>query len=213
MPGQPVGERAGRRDQCVHHPQALGGFGDARGQLGVLHRPRRLGLEHLAAADAEQRQDGHRQHDQRPCRPASSAGAPEVDRGRQLVEAGQHGRARRGQAGHGLEIGVGERQVRESPSAAAAWRRPRRRTRSSTTSRMPSRGCQLAPVVAACVSHIVQPAAKVDGHRQHESRRGAVAVDQRHSQRAADGESSSPCDAARGCGNTVSSRRIRRSPR
>jgi hypothetical protein len=107
-PGPVQAKDAQHGDNSVNAPEALGGLRHARGQLRVLHRSRRLGLEHLAAADAEQRQDRHRQHDQAHAAEPDHHAAPEVDRRRHLVEVGQHRRTGGGQAGHGLEIGVGK---------------------------------------------------------------------------------------------------------
>ena len=61
--GQPVGQRAGDGDGQVDVPQRLGGLGDARRQLGLLHRAGDFRLVQLHATNAQHRQDRHRQHD------------------------------------------------------------------------------------------------------------------------------------------------------
>ena len=105
--GPLVGQHAGHRDADIDKPEAFRRLGDARGHLGILHRPRRLGLEHLPAADAEQRQDRDGQHDQAHAPQPNQLVSPQVDRHRQLVDVGQHRRAGCRQPGNGLEIGIG----------------------------------------------------------------------------------------------------------
>ena len=51
-PRYPVGEGAQGGEQQVEIPQRLGGLGDPRRELGVLHRPRRLRAVELHSADA-----------------------------------------------------------------------------------------------------------------------------------------------------------------
>ena len=104
----------------VHQPQRLGGLGDARRQLGVLHRAGRFGAVHLHAADAQQRQDGHRQHDDAHAAQPVQRVAPQVHGVRQRVEPADHGGAGGRESRHGLEVGVGERQVRRAEHHAAA---------------------------------------------------------------------------------------------
>ena len=107
--GQPVGQRTGQREQHVDAPQALGRLGHARGELGVLHRAGRLGLEELAAAHAQQRQHGHGQDQDAHAADPLHEGAPHVHRQRQRVQARQHRGAGGGQARDGLEIRMRER--------------------------------------------------------------------------------------------------------
>ena len=102
---------AGHRDQEVDEPQRLRRLRDARRELLVLDRTRRLGLVELHAADAEQRQDGDHQHDDAHAAEPAERVTPEVDRRRQIIEPHQHRRAGRGQARHGLEERVGEAQA------------------------------------------------------------------------------------------------------
>jgi len=92
-------------------PQPLGGFGHARRQLAVFHWRWGFGLEQLPATDPQHRQHGHHQHNHPHTTNPVHQRAPDIERRRQGVEAGQHGRPRRGQAGYGLEIGVSKAQI------------------------------------------------------------------------------------------------------
>ena len=107
---EPVGDAAGGGEAQVDEPQRLGRLGDARRELGVLDRPRRLGAIELHSADAEHRQHRHRQHDDahaaEPLQPLSI----EEHRARQVVEASDHCGAGGGEAGERLERGIGERR-------------------------------------------------------------------------------------------------------
>ena len=112
----------------VHRVQRLGGAGDARRQALVLHRARRLGAHDLMAAHAQQRQNGHGQHQDAHAADPDQRGAPQVDGRRQRVQVGEHGGAGGGQAGHGLEIGAGEGQ-RHAGAMEIQHQRDRRQQR------------------------------------------------------------------------------------
>ena len=73
----------GQRDGGIHQPQVARGLGDARRKCGILHWPRRLGFEQLAAADAEQRQHRYRQHDDTHAAQPIEFMPPQIDGGRQ----------------------------------------------------------------------------------------------------------------------------------
>ncbi|MNH10031.1 hypothetical protein D3C79_694960 [compost metagenome] len=104
--GHPVGQGAERRQQQIDEPERLGRLGDARGDLVVLDRPRDLGTVELHAPDTEQRQDGDRQHyDPHAPQPLQQLAIEEEGLG-QVVQPGQHGRARGRQAGEGFEEGL-----------------------------------------------------------------------------------------------------------
>ena len=106
-------EDAGDRERDVHPVEALRRLGDSRRELRVLHRSRCLGLEELRAAHSKERQDRDRKHDHTEAAHPDELAAPEVDRGRQLVEPLQHRRPSRGQPRHRLEVGVGEGELRQ----------------------------------------------------------------------------------------------------
>jgi hypothetical protein len=95
-------------DAEVHQPQGLRRVGDARGELGILHRAGRLGLVELHAANPQQGQHGHREHDDPHAAQPVELMPPQVDGGRRMVQIGHDRRARGGEAGHGFEEGVGE---------------------------------------------------------------------------------------------------------
>ena len=110
-PRGPVGQHTGRREQQVDEPQGLGGAGDARRELRVLHRPWSLGLEELHAADAEQRQqrDGEH-HDADAAEPLDLLAVVE-DRRRQVVQPDEHRGAGGRESGHRFEDGFGHRHA------------------------------------------------------------------------------------------------------
>ncbi len=97
-----------QRDTCINQPKVARRLGDARRERGILHRPRRLSLEQLASADAEQRQYGHRQHDDAHAAQPIQFVPPQIDRRWQIIQPGKYRRTRGGDTGHGLEIRVGE---------------------------------------------------------------------------------------------------------
>jgi hypothetical protein len=80
--------------------------------LVLLHRPRRFGLEHLSAADAQQGQDGDGQNDQAHAAEPDHLRSPQIDRHRQVVQAAENGRAGGRQSGNGFKIGVGKTEFR-----------------------------------------------------------------------------------------------------
>ncbi len=101
----PVGQQAGDGKAEVHAPQATRGLGDARGELGVFHRARCLGLVDLEAAQTHHRQHRHhQQHDAQTAQILQKA-APDVDRRGQCIEPAQRGGAGGGEPAHGLEVG------------------------------------------------------------------------------------------------------------
>ncbi len=103
---KPETERTGSRETDVNEPERLRGLRDARRELFVLDRTRRLGLVQRHAADAEHRHERDCQnHDSHAAEPVDLLAVVE-DRLRQLVEADDHGRAGRREAGHPLEVGV-----------------------------------------------------------------------------------------------------------
>ena len=110
-PRRPIGEAAQHGEQQVEIPQRLGGLGDPRRELGVLHRPRRLGAVELHPADAEHRKDGDREHDDPHASEPLQQVAVEQYRLGEIVQPGDDCRTRGGQARDGLEHRVGERQV------------------------------------------------------------------------------------------------------
>src|SRR5688500_17708624 len=77
---EPVTKRARRRDADVHEPQRLRRILDARGEPALLEWPRRLRIEDLAAADAEQRQYRDGEHDEPHAAEPLQKTAPEIDR-------------------------------------------------------------------------------------------------------------------------------------
>ena len=60
---QMVGDRAGDGDAEIDDVERLGRVGNAGRQAVLLEGARRLGLDDLRAAHAEQRENGHGQHD------------------------------------------------------------------------------------------------------------------------------------------------------
>ena len=106
--GEPVGRSACHGNEQVQVPQRLGGFGDARGQLGVLHRPRNLRFVQLHAPDAQHGQDRHRQHDNAHAAKPLQLLAVIENRFWQRIQTGKHRGAGGGQAGHGFKHRVGE---------------------------------------------------------------------------------------------------------
>ena len=108
---QPIGQGAGDGQPEVDIPQGLGGLGDARGELVVLDRPGGLGPVELHAADAEHGQDGHRQDDDAHAPQPLQLLAVVEDGGGQRVQTDDDRRPGGGQAGDGLEGGVGDGQV------------------------------------------------------------------------------------------------------
>ncbi len=121
----PVRQGAEGGEQQIDEPERLGRLGDTRGDLVVLDRPRNFGAIELHAPDAEQRQYGYRQHyDPHAPQPLQQL-AIEQKRLGQVVQPGEHGRPRGGQAGKRLEEGLGHRhaghlsqQERQGPDAA-----------------------------------------------------------------------------------------------
>ena len=101
-----------RGEQQVEIPQRLGGLGDSRCELRVLHGPRRLGAVELHPADAEHRQDGDRQHDDPHAAEPLQQVTVEEHRLGEIVEPGDDRRPGGGEARDGLEHRIGERQVR-----------------------------------------------------------------------------------------------------
>ncbi|MNG89828.1 hypothetical protein D3C79_487060 [compost metagenome] len=98
-PRHPVGQGTEGGQQQVDEPERLGRLGDARGHLVVLDRPRDLGAIELHAPDAEQGQNGHRQHyDPHASQPLQQL-AIEEEGLRQAVQPGQHCCPRGRQAG------------------------------------------------------------------------------------------------------------------
>ncbi|MNC85276.1 hypothetical protein D3C83_08670 [compost metagenome] len=111
--GGVITQKAGERQDGVDRPQPLRGFGQARGELPLLHRPRDFRLGDLPAADTQHGKDRDHQHDDaHPAQPLQF-GAPDVDRCRELVEVGEYCRAGRGQSRYRLEVSIGERQPRD----------------------------------------------------------------------------------------------------
>ena len=108
----PVGRDAGDGQRQVDRPERLRRLRDARRQLVVLHRARRLRLVERHAADAEDRQDRDGQHDDAHAAEPLDLLAVIEDGLRQLVEADDDRRSRGREAGHGLEHGIREREVR-----------------------------------------------------------------------------------------------------
>ena len=102
---------AQRRGAGIDQPEIVGGLGDARGELGLFHRARRLGAKQLHAAHTQQRQDGNRHHDDPHAADPLQQMAPDIDRLRQGVEPDQQGGAGGGQRRDGLEKGIGEGQA------------------------------------------------------------------------------------------------------
>ena len=109
--GQPVGGGAGDGEAEVDVPQGLGGFGDARRQLGVLDRAGDFGAVQQHAADAEHGQHRHRQYDDAHAAQPLQELAIEQHGVRHGVEVAQHRCAGGGEAGKGLEHRVGERDA------------------------------------------------------------------------------------------------------
>ncbi|EXI83900.1 MAG: hypothetical protein AW11_04062 [Candidatus Accumulibacter regalis] len=73
-------DAAGNGQDHIDDPQTFGRLGDARRDLGILHRARRFGLEHAAAAKTEQRQNGDGKNDDAEATDPVHEGTPEVDR-------------------------------------------------------------------------------------------------------------------------------------
>jgi len=96
----------GSGENHVDDPQALGRLGDARRDLGVLHWTRGFGLEHAAAAETQQRQDGNGENDDAKAADPVHESSPEVDRQGQLIKSGQDRRTGRREARNGLKVGV-----------------------------------------------------------------------------------------------------------
>ena len=125
-----MGREAARRDRrqrMVHRVEE----GEARGQIGhdtddrqaqiddrdprsdlggarqhLAGRIEGLGAEDLHAADAQFRQEGHGHDDDPDAAEPLQHRPPQKQARRQVVESGEHRRSGRGQAGHGLEIGI-----------------------------------------------------------------------------------------------------------
>ena len=103
---EPIGDAAQQTQHQIDDDYVLGHVGRPRTVfLGLIGG---FGLEQLHAADVEGGQHGNGQHDEADSPQPLQQGAPQQDAGRHVVEAGQHGRSRGGDPGHGLEIGVGE---------------------------------------------------------------------------------------------------------
>ena len=75
---QMVGDRAGDGDAEIDDVERLGRVGDAGRQAVLLEGARRLGLDDLRAAHAEQRENGHGQHDEAHAADPREEAAPAV---------------------------------------------------------------------------------------------------------------------------------------
>ena len=105
--GDPVGEDAGQCEDDIDEKQRLGGFGDPRRELGVLHRAGGLGPVELHAADAQHGHDRHGDdHDADAAQPVQLLPVVEQRLG-QKIEPGDDGAAGGGQPGDGFEGGTG----------------------------------------------------------------------------------------------------------
>src|SRR5690606_14751901 len=109
--GQPVGDRAGQGQATIDEPQYLGGFGDARGELVFLQRARHFRPVQLHAADAQQRQYRHGQHDDPHAAEPLQLLTVEQQGARQGIEPGDHGGAGGRQPGEGFEHRISDGQV------------------------------------------------------------------------------------------------------
>ena len=104
----PERQKATRGKQRVHAPQALGGFGNARGELGIFNGARRLCTKQLRAPNAQQRQNSHGQNQNPHAAHPLHESTPHIDGYRQLIQSIEHGRASGRQAGYGFKIGMGK---------------------------------------------------------------------------------------------------------
>ncbi len=142
-------------------------------------------LVQLHAADAQQRQHRDRQHDDAEAAEPVQRGTPEVERGRQCVEPGEHRRAGGGESRHGLEVRAGEAQGRQRQQERHRRRRrqeqPRERHQQEAVARL-----QLALQPRGGRGE-QQSAAARERRRQQKTHREAVA----HEERAGDGQSES----------------------
>ena len=111
-PGQPVRQKTRKIKPDVNQPQILGGLGDPGRQLLIFHRPRRRSPVKLHTADAQHRQQSHRQHDDSD--PAQEMQLRPVVQNRlgHSLQPGERGRAGGGQAGNGLEHRIHQPHVR-----------------------------------------------------------------------------------------------------
>ena len=103
----PEGQKTADGEQCIHTPQALGGFGNTRRELGILYRACSFCSEKLSTPDSQQRQNGHSQNQNPHAAHPLHKGAPDVDGHRQLIQPAKHGGARRRQARNRLKVGMG----------------------------------------------------------------------------------------------------------
>ena len=106
--GQPVGGAAGDSEPEIDVPQGLGGFGDARRQLGVLDGTGDFSAVQQHATDTQHGQHGYRQHDDAHAAQPLQELAVEQHGVRHGVQVAQHRGAGSGEPGKGLEDGVGE---------------------------------------------------------------------------------------------------------
>jgi hypothetical protein len=176
-----VGEEARQRQREVQQVQRLGGVGDARRQLGFLERSRRLRLEHLRAADAEHRQDRHRQHQDAHAADPLQEVAPDVDRQRQVVEPDEHRRAGGRHCRDAFEVRAGERQCGQVQHQRQGGERrqagPYQRHQQEAVARQ-----QLAHVAPGrAEQHGTRPQRERDRHA--ESSEPGIAAEQRERQR------------------------------
>ena len=146
--GQAERDDAREGHDRIHRPEPLGGVADSRRELGVLHAARALRLEELAAAHAQERQDGHRQDDDPHAADPDHERAPDVERGLQRVQAGEDRGPGGRHARDGLEVGVREGHARdreeERDGGEGGHHRPDEGDQQEAVARL-----QLAPVPAA----------------------------------------------------------------
>jgi hypothetical protein len=110
-PRRPVGRCAGHRQTDVDKPEIACRLRNAGSQLGILHGTGHLGSEELHAADTEQREDGHGQYDDaHATKPLQLLAIPEQG-ARKIIETYDHRCSGGGQPRHGLEHGIGHRDV------------------------------------------------------------------------------------------------------
>ena len=99
-PGHPVGQRTTDRQSQIDVPQGLCRLGDTRCQLGILHRPRRLGTVQLHSADTQHGHHRYRQDNDAHAAQPLELLAVVKNGGRQRIETGKHRRPGCRQARH-----------------------------------------------------------------------------------------------------------------
>ena len=184
--GEPVGDAASGGEAEVDEPQRLGRLGDARRELGVLDRPRRLGAIELHSADAEHRQHRHCQHDDAHAAEPLQPLPIEEHRARQVVETGDHGGAGGGEAGERLERGIGERRRdlrRQVQGKGAGQPQPEVEQHGDEKALA---AAQLAAAAPAYPEHDAD--GQGNGKGNQERRAGLFPVHQRHRRRHEQGE-------------------------